>query len=300
METVVEIVFKNAIEKWPRSRCYSRYRGTNPSVSIDDASLAESPGKVAFISVPTLFFSMRKPTGQTGALDFDVDESSVFGPELGEFSDSERRAAEMASDEGMKTGTTTVGLKTDDGVVLATDMRASLGNMVSSKDVQKVEQIHPTAALTIAGGVSAAQSLISTLRAETNLYESRRGKDMSMQALSTLTGNLLRTGGFLIVQPILGGVDDEGPHIYSIDPLGSVIEEEYTVTGSGSQLALGVLEQEYNEDLSIEDAKQVSARAIKSAIERDTASGNGINVAVVTEDGVEISRHKEIDDLLED
>ncbi len=242
---------------------------------------------------------MRTPTGDlsgepSGELGRD---QPVFGPELGEFDASERRSA-ASDDEGVKTGTTTVGIKTADGVVLATDMRASLGRMVSSKDVQKVERIHPTGALTIAGGVSAAQNLISTLRAETNLYEARRGKDMSMQALSTLTGNLLRTGAFYIVQPILGGVDEEGPHVYSIDPLGSVIEEEYTVTGSGSQYALGVLEQEHRDDLTVDEAKTVAARAIKSAVERDLASGNGINLAVVTDEGVEITRHKEFDDLL--
>ncbi|WP_418283089.1 archaeal proteasome endopeptidase complex subunit beta [Halorubrum sp. DTA98] len=243
---------------------------------------------------------MRTPTGDlsgepSGSLGRD---QPVFGPELGEFEGADRRGAAANDDEGVKTGTTTVGIKTADGVVLATDMRASLGGMVSSKDVQKVEQVHPTGALTIAGGVSAAQNLISTLRAETNLYEARRGKDMSMQALSTLTGNLLRTGAFYIVQPILGGVDEEGPHIYSIDPLGSVIEEEYTVTGSGSQYALGVLEQEYDDELSVDEAKTVAAKAIKSAVERDLASGNGINVAVVTDEGVDISRHKEFDELL--
>ena len=243
---------------------------------------------------------MRTPTGDlSGELSGELGrDQPVFGPELGEFDASERRNAAGSDDEGVKTGTTTVGIKTADGVVLATDMRASLGRMVSSKDVQKVEQVHPTGALTIAGGVSAAQNLISTLRAETNLYEARRGKDMSMQALSTLTGNLLRTGAFYIVQPILGGVDEEGPHVYSIDPLGSVIEEEYTVTGSGSQYALGVLEQEYDDELTVEEATTVAARAIKSAVERDLASGNGINVAVVTADGVEISRHKEFDELL--
>jgi proteasome beta subunit len=177
-------------------------------------------------------------------------------------------------------------------------MRASAGYMVASKDVQKVEEIHPTGALTIAGSVSAAQSLIRSLKAEVRLYESRRGENMSMQALSTLTANFLRSGAFLIVQPILGGVDDEGPHIYSIDPLGGTTEEEYTVTGSGSQYALGVLEQEYDEALSVEEAKTVAARAIKSAVERDLASGNGINVAVVTEDGVDISRHKDFEDVL--
>ena len=225
-------------------------------------------------------------------------DQTVFGPELGEFPNADERARTADKGEGMKTGTTTVGLKTDEGIVLATDMRASLGHMVSSKDVQKVEQIHPTGALTIAGSVSAAQNLIQTLKAETNLYEARRGKNMSMRALSTLTGNLLRSGAFFVVQPILGGVDEEGSHVFSIDPAGGMTEEDYTVTGSGSQYALGVLEQEYDEDLSIDEARTVAARAIKSAVERDLASGNGINVAVVTSDGVEITRHKDIDELL--
>lgn len=244
---------------------------------------------------------MRTPTGGSG--DFSPlgrDLSDVYGPELGELPEIDHKTHTGDSGEEMKTGTTTVGLRTSEGVVLATDMRASLGRMVSSKTVQKVEQIHPRGALTIAGSVSAAQNLIQTIRAETNLYEARRGKEMSMQALSTLTGNLLRSGAFFIVQPILGGVDDEGPHVFSIDPAGGMTEEDYTVTGSGSQYALGVLEQEYDEEMSIEEARRVAARAIESALERDLASGNGINVAVVTEDGVDITKHKEFDELLAD
>ena len=243
---------------------------------------------------------MRTPTGDLSdgpAADLGRDQP-VFGPELGEFEHSERRAAKADGEGEMKTGTTTVGIKAEDGVVMATDMRASLGGMVSSKDVQKVEEIHPRGALTIAGSVSAAQNLISTLRAETSLYEARRGKDMSMEALSTLTGNLLRSGAFFVVQPILGGVDDEGAHIYSIDALGGTTEEEYTVTGSGSQYALGVLEQEYDDDVTIDEAKTIAAKAIQSAVERDLASGNGINVAVVTDEGVDITRYKDFDDLL--
>jgi proteasome beta subunit len=242
---------------------------------------------------------MRTPSDDiSGRLDpLNGDHSDVFAPELGEFPNASERASQM-TDKETKTGTTTVGLKTEDGVVLATDMRASMGYMVSSKDVQKVEEIHPTGALTIAGSVSAAQSLISSIRAEVRLYESRRGENMSMQALSTLLGNFLRSGAFYIVQPILGGVDEEGPHIYSIDPAGSILEEDYTVTGSGSQYALGVLEQEYSDDLSIDEAKTVAARAIKSAVERDLASGNGINVCVVTDDGVDVTQHKEFEDLL--
>jgi proteasome beta subunit len=228
------------------------------------------------------------------------DHSNVFGPELGEFPGRSERDDEEAAEKGTKTGTTTVGLTTAEGVVLATDMRASAGTMVASKDVQKVEEIHPTGALTIAGSVSAAQSLISSLKAEVNLYEARRGEHMSMQALSTLTGNFLRSGAFLIVQPILGGVDEEGSHVYSIDPLGSVMEEDYTVSGSGSMFALGVLEQEYHDEMTVEEAKRVAARAIKSAVERDVASGNGINVAVVTDEGVEVTRHKDFAEVLGD
>ena len=223
--------------------------------------------------------------------------SDAFDPELGPVNGN-GSANNIPKEQVTKTGTTTVGLKADDGVILATDRRASMGHMVSSKTVQKVEQIHPTAALTIAGSVSAAQSLLSSLKAEVKLYEVRRGEEMSMQALSTLTGNFLRSGAFFIVQPVLGGVDDEGAHVYSLDPLGATMEEDYTVSGSGSQFALGVLEQQYEEDLSLDEAATVAAHAIQSALERDTASGNGIVIARVTEDDVDITHHSNIDDVL--
>jgi len=227
---------------------------------------------------------------------FGSSQPGPYEPEVSSLPETRLSGEEM--EQIKKTGTTTIGLTTPDGVVLATDMRASLGNMVSSKTVQKVEQIHPRGALTIAGSVSAAQSLISTLRAEVNLYETRRGKDMSMQALSTLTGNLLRSGAFFIVSPILGGVDETGNHVYSIDPAGGTTEEEYTVSGSGSTFALGVLEQEYSNDLTLDEAKTVAARGIKSAVERDMASGNGIYLATVTEDGVDIKGHTDFEEVL--
>jgi proteasome beta subunit len=222
-------------------------------------------------------------------------QADPYEPELGTLPDAE--LPEGADVAELKTGTTTVGLRAEDGVVLATDMRASLGNMVSSKTVQKVEDIHPTGALTIAGSVSAAQSLIRTLRAEVNLYDARQGEDMSMTALSTLTSNLLRSGGFFIVVPVLGGVDDDGPHIYSMDALGGKTEEEYAVSGSGSTFALGVLEQQYEEGMNVEEARDVAIRSVGSAVERDTASGNGINIATITEESVEIERFEEFDGI---
>src|SRR6056297_2365607 len=109
-----------------------------------------------------------------------------YEPELGSLPD---RSVDTEEIQELKTGTTTIGLTTADGVVMVTDKRASLGNMVSSKTAKKVESVHPSGALTISGSVSAAQSLIQTLEIENNLYETRRGENMSMEALSTLTGN---------------------------------------------------------------------------------------------------------------
>jgi len=213
-------------------------------------------------------------------------------PELGSLPEG------SADEEAVnKTGTTTIGIATEHGVVIATDKRASLGGrFVSNKNVQKVEQIHPTAALTLVGSVGGAQSFIRTLRAEVNLYEARRGEDMSIGALATLAGNFARGGPFIAINPILGGVDDEGSHVYSIDPAGGVMEDDYTVTGSGLTVAYGTLEDRYEEDMSLEEAQQVAAAGVKAAAERDTGSGNGIFVAEVTGEGVEIDDY-DLDEL---
>ena len=244
---------------------------------------------------------MRTPTHGTsfsGHSDrFDRDEPGVFEPSVGSLPENDMTMQDLENVN--KTGTTTIGLTTAEGVVIATDMRASLGGrFVSNKNVQKVEQIHPTAALTLVGSVGGAQSFINTLRIESNLYEARRGDEMSMQALSTLAGNLARGGPYFAIHPILGGVDAEGSHVYSIDPAGGVVGDDYTVTGSGMQLAYGTLEQQYEEGMSNEEAKTVAARGIKSAVERDTGSGNGIYLAEITEDGVDIRGHKDFADLL--
>ena len=197
------------------------------------------------------------------------------------------------------TGTTTVGVATDDGVVIGTDMRASLGGrFVSNKDVQKVEPIHPTAAMTLVGSVGGAQLFIRSLRSEASLYETRRGEPMSIPALATMAGNYARGGPFRAINPILGGVDAEGSHVYSIDPAGGVVADDYTVTGSGMQVAYGTLEQYYEEGLSLDETRSVVARAVQSATERDTGSGNGVFLAEITSEGVEIQGYKDFDDVL--
>ena len=242
---------------------------------------------------------MRRPATHTPGFDEQPTAAPTdpYTPRVGEMPENDFSEADLENIN--KTGTTTIGITTDDGVVIATDQRASLaGRFVSNKNVQKVEQIHPTAAMTMVGSVGGAQSFIANIRAEANLYEARRGEQMSMEALSTIAGNFARGGPFFAINPIIGGIDDAGAHVYSIDPAGGVMEDDYTVTGSGMQLAYGTLEQYYEEGLSNDEAATVAARGIKSATERDTGSGNGVYLAEITDDGVEIHGHESYDELL--
>ena len=214
--------------------------------------------------------------------------TDAYEPEVGQIpSDDEGRD----KDNVTKTGTTTVGISTDEGVVIATDRRASLGGrFVSNKSVQKVERIHPTAAMTLVGSVGGAQSFIRSLRSEANLYEVRRDGPLSIHALATLAGNFARGGPFFAINPIIGGVDEEGSHVYSVDPAGGVLQDDYTVTGSGTMVATGTIEGNYDPEMSVGDARALAIRAVQAAAERDTGSGNGIVLAEITADGVDIDR----------
>ncbi|MEF8829874.1 MAG: archaeal proteasome endopeptidase complex subunit beta [Haloarcula sp.] len=212
--------------------------------------------------------------------------TDAYEPEVGNLPNEDGGRDE---ENVVKTGTTTVGISTENGVVIATDRRASLGGrFVSNKQVQKVEQIHPTAAMTLVGSVGGAQSFIRSLRAEADLYEVRRDEPLSIHALATLAGNFARGGPYFAINPIVGGVDEEGSHVYSVDPAGGVLEDDYTVTGSGTMVATGTIEGQYDPEMSLEEARDLAIRAVNAAAERDTGSGNGVVLAEITEEGVEI------------
>ncbi|QDX40604.1 proteasome subunit beta [Salarchaeum sp. JOR-1] len=195
------------------------------------------------------------------------------------------------SGDGAETGTTVVGVAAGESVVLAADRRASIGGrVVTNKHVRKVEPVHPTAAAALSGTVGHLQQFVRLLRAETRLYADRRDTAPSMTALSTLAGNVLRNAG-LQVSPLLGGVDDTGGHVFEVDGAGGVLRDTYAAGGSGMQLAYGALEDAYRDDLTTEDARAVAASAVGSASERDTASGNGVTVATVTREGVQVDEY---------
>jgi proteasome beta subunit len=188
--------------------------------------------------------------------------------------------------EPMK-GTTTVGLIFKDGVVLATDKRATMGYFIASKNAKKVYQIADRIGMTTAGGVGDAQQLVRVMTVECNLYNMRRGKSMTVGAASTLLSNILNNNRYFpfYVQLLVGGMDETGPHLFSVDAMGGATKEDDVVaTGSGSPTAYGILEDRYKPGMNEEDAVSLGVRAVRAAMKRDVATGEGVSAVVITKD----------------
>lgn len=184
-------------------------------------------------------------------------------------------------------GTTTVGLVFEDGVVLATEKRATMGYLIASKKAKKVYQIADRIGMTTAGGVGDAQQMARLMTVECSLYNIRRGRPMTVAAASTLLSNILNNNRYypFYVQLLVGGVDESGPSVYSVDALGGATrEEEIVATGSGSPMAYGVLEDRFRKGMTRDEAVTLAVRAVRAAIKRDAGSGEGINVVVITRD----------------
>ena len=160
-------------------------------------------------------------------------------------------------------GTTTVGITCKDGIVFATERRATMGNLVAHKVAEKIFKIDDHIATTIAGSVGDAQSLMKVIGAEVSLYQMRNNDEISVKAAASLTANILRSGP-MYVQILLGGMDGDKPSIYSLDPAGGMIEDNYISTGSGSIVAYGVLEDRFKDDLSVEEGLEVAAKKLHS------------------------------------
>jgi proteasome beta subunit len=191
--------------------------------------------------------------------------------------------------------TTTVAVKVNGGVILGTESQATMGYLVASDTAPKILPITDRIAMTISGSVADAQQLINNIRAIAKLESLEKGRELSVKAISRLTSSILfRNRMFpLITMLIVGGVDEEGGHVYMLDPLGSMLEEEeFTATGSGSVVAYGVLEDEFRKNMSIDEGKQLVMRAVNAARRRDIASGGSIQLAVINKEGVNITKEQ--------
>ncbi len=184
-------------------------------------------------------------------------------------------------------GTTTVAIKVKEGVVLCADMRASAGYFIANNNTMKIQKIEKHAGLTLAGGVADAQNIVDVLRYHANVHRIQNQEPIPIRSLSRLTSLMFHQNrGYPFIADILvGGYDNQGPQLFNIDMFGSVEEKNYVTTGSGSPVAYGLLEEEYHDNLTLDDAKSVALRAVKAAITRNIGTGDGINVALIDKNG---------------
>ena len=192
-------------------------------------------------------------------------------------------------------GTTTVGVVCKDGVILASDTRVTMGFFVAHHKGKKVYKIDDHMAMTISGGVADAQKAVDILKANAQLYRLNTSRPMPISSAARLVANLLFSSRYapLIAQVLIGGMDDTGPHVFAVDPFGSITEEKCTATGSGSPVAYGVLEDKYKEDALIKDMVGVVVRAVESAMRRDAASGDSFDVSIIDKKGYRELNEKE-------
>jgi proteasome beta subunit len=184
-------------------------------------------------------------------------------------------------------GTTTIGAISTDGVVLASDTRVTAGSLVIHKKGKKVYKVDDHIAMTISGLVADAQQTVELLKANSRLYRLQRKSPIPVSSAARLVANLFfsnRLSPFL-AQIIIGGVDDSGSHIFTIDPFGSITEEKCVATGSGSPVAYGILEEKYREGLPLKEVLQIVVKSVSSAMKRDVASGDSFDVSIIDPDG---------------
>lgn len=185
-------------------------------------------------------------------------------------------------------GATTVGVVFEGGVLLAAEKRITYGYLIMSKGGKKVFKVTNQIGVACAGLAGDMQILAREMEAQTNLYSMEVGRPISVRSASKLLANVLfnRRYAPLITQTIVGGLDEEGPSLYVLDVLGSLIPDKYAAVGSGTEIAMGVIEDGYKENISLQEAKDLVTRAIKAAISRDAMSGDGADFLIITKDGV--------------
>lgn len=212
----------------------------------------------------------------------------------------------MEKEDVVKTGTTTMGIVCKDGVVLAADKRATAGSMIVGKRFDKIYQVDDLIAVTIAGMVSDAQLLVKLIKAEIRLRKVRTNVEMSVKEAANLIAgmtysNVRRFSMFPgIVGFLVAGKDSEGFKLYNIGVDGSITEEpDFTSDGSGSVFAYGVLETMYKKGISIDEGKKLALKSLNAALQRDSASGSGIDIFTITKEGVKKAVSKELNTTIE-
>jgi proteasome beta subunit len=205
-----------------------------------------------------------------------------------------------AASELVLKGTTPIGVVCTDGVILASDTRVTMGYYVAHKFGKKVYKVDDHLGMTIAGTVADAQRVVDILTANAKLYKINMNRPMPVSSAARLVANILFNNRYvpLSTQVLVGGIDETGPHVFNLDPYGSLMEEKSVSTGSGSPVAYGILEDKYREGLTIKEVLPTIAKAVNAAMNRDVASGNSYNITVIDANGYKELSEQEKRELL--
>jgi proteasome beta subunit len=196
-------------------------------------------------------------------------------------------------------GTTTIATVCQDGVVLGADTRVTAGYFIAHKKGRKIFEITPRIAVSIAGVVADAQAIIDSLKYNVKLYQYRNKEKMDVRSAARLLSHILHQNRLypLITELLVAGMDGDDFSLYRLDPFGSLIKDDYAGTGSGSSIAIGVLENEYEKEITTDTGKKLVAKSLVAAMQRDIASGNEFDMMVITKDGIRELDEEEKDSL---
>ncbi len=193
----------------------------------------------------------------------------------------------MAFNEAFIPGATVVGVAYKDGLVLGAERRVTLGGFIVSKTAKKTFKVTESVGAACAGMIGDMQVLIKQLQSYVKIRELELRRPLPANSVAKLLSVILFENRYapMITQVMIGGVDAK-PMIWILDPLGSIIPDDYAAVGSGAEIAIGVIENGYTDGMSEERARDLAVKAIRSAIKRDVSSGDGVDLIYVTRDGV--------------
>lgn len=183
-------------------------------------------------------------------------------------------------------GATAVGLTFNGGVVIASERRIAYGNFLVSKSTKKTFSITDYVGAACAGLVADMQILTLQMIALAKIRKLNIKREIPPNSLAKMMSSLMYERRYfpLLTQVIVGGVVGK-PAIFTLDPLGSVLPDDYAAVGTGAEMALGVMDNDFKEGMEEKEAVNLALKAIRSAIMRDTASGDGVDVMVIDKKG---------------
>ncbi len=183
---------------------------------------------------------------------------------------------------------TSVGVKASDGVVLASEKRIAYGFYLLSKSGKKLFKVTDKVGMVSSGVLADMQVISKLIRANITMHEMEAKRPASTRAVAKLLSQVLFQSRYMpfLVEVMVGGVDESGPHLIVLDAAGALIEDDFAALGTGARTAIGIIETSYRQGIGVNDARMIAINAVREASYRDAVSGDGVDLMTITKDGI--------------